>query len=309
MLCSPFLVWNFLTAFLALCLAIYMKMCICALCFILSAIITKLASDKSSALVRAAAISSVTLMLEAPQTHAVLRALLPSLGNLIHDTSEKVRLGMVRMLLRIKKLKGIKFYHVVPVEHLLVRLAAEGQGSSNPTGSVASALTNLMQNSYFPQGEGVTGSEQVRRTLAFLASHPLASEVFYTNLSSHLSINSVSKLAAMLLKCLSASVEAEKKEMEIERLKKKKARRGSKKRKSSSNSRKKRKDASLDNGSDEEEEGRPSSDDDEDDRDDLSAKTKLIASNTALMASIAETICCLWESVSCFMCAKIYSTK
>mmetsp|Transcript_26643 Transcript_26643/g.39518 ORF Transcript_26643/g.39518 Transcript_26643/m.39518 type:complete len:885 (-) Transcript_26643:242-2896(-) len=256
-----------------------------------SGIITKLASDKSSAPVRAAAISAVTLMLEAPQTHAVLRALLPSIGNLIHDTSEKVRLTMVKMLLRIKKVKGIKFYHVVPVEHLLVRLAAEGQGSSNPTGGVASALTNLMQNSYFPQGDGVTGSEQVRRTLGFLVSHPLAAEVFYTNLSSHMSINSISKLAAMLLKCLSASVETEKKHVDMEQRAKKKTHRSSKKRKSST--KKQSKNGSVESDNDDDQSLSRGVEDEEE----SSASTTLIASNTALMASIAETICCLWESI------------
>lgn len=134
--------------------------------------------------------------------------MLPKFGNLIHDKNEKVRSACVRMLIRIKKVNGIKYYDVVPVTHLTARLAAEGQ--RNTSNSVASLITNLMLNSYLPQkGDS---AQQLQRTVKFLLSDPAAARVFYANIYKHISLVGVSKLAAMLLRCLHSSVEMEQKE-------------------------------------------------------------------------------------------------
>ena len=219
-------------------------------------IITKHASDASSSVVRASAVSAVTLLLKSCRhSHAVLRSLLPSLGNLLHDKSERVRLSVVHMLLAVKNTKGIKFYHVVPVQTLLTRLAVEGEGHHPTGGPVASALTGLLLNSYFPQGENITGAIQVQRTLHLLSFNPKAAGVFYKNLHVHLSLNSISKLITMLLKCLRAAVRA-------------------------------------DQPSDNKQNDLPRLPDDN-----TSLGTLLTASNTTVMVSITETICCLWVSV------------
>jgi len=82
------------------------------------------------------------------------------------------------MLLEVRQTKGFKFYHIIPVELLLARLAAEGEGSR----PVASRLTGLLLDSYFPQGQQITGAIQVQRTLSLLSSNPAAAHVFYQNL-------------------------------------------------------------------------------------------------------------------------------
>lgn len=213
---------------------------------------------------------SIDNLLQAPHSHAVLRDLLPLLGNLIHDQAEKVRLVVVKLLISVKQLKGIKFYHVVPVDHLLARLAAEGRRSDRIRGALASALTSLLLNSYFPQGEHVTGSMQIQRSLSLLTTSPRAAAVFYANVSSHLNVNAVCKLIAMLLKCLKVSVAASQKENQTNMLLKKLN----------------RKDVS----------GVLS--DDEMKRDLSSGRQTLTATNTSLMATIADTLCILWDSVS-----------
>jgi len=63
-------------------------------------------------------------------------------------------------------------------------------------------------NSYFPQGDNVTGSLQVQRTLSFLASDPIAASIFYSNVCTKLSVNSIAKLIAMIMKCLNAAIKA-----------------------------------------------------------------------------------------------------
>jgi hypothetical protein len=110
------------------------------------------------------------------------------------------------MLLEVKQTKGFKFYHIMPVELLLARLAAEGEGGR----PVASGLTELLLDSYFPQGQHITGAIQIQRTLSLLSSNPKAAQVFYQNLNTHISVNSIVKLMIMLLKCLRASVRADK---------------------------------------------------------------------------------------------------
>jgi hypothetical protein len=94
----------------------------------------------------------------------------------------------------------------------------------------------------------------------FLSSDPRAAAVFYANLSTHLAVNSVAKLAAMLLRCLVVAVQND----QIGKEKRKRRRYGT-----------------------------HQDDDDEAKEGDESIST----TNTSLMASAAETICCLWESV------------
>ena len=166
------------------------------------------ASDTSSADVRVNALISFTSLLEINETHAVLRALLPKLGNLIHDKVEKVRASCVRMLICIKNTPGIKYYHVVPVDHLVVRLELEGQ--KNKVNSVASLLSALMLNSYIPQN--TDGNQQLERAIKFLRNDPSAAKVFYANVHHHLELNQVSKLLVLLLRCLKTSMKNQNKE-------------------------------------------------------------------------------------------------
>ena len=160
------------------------------------------ASDASSPAVRAAAVDAVAILLGEDRTHAVLRPLLPSIGNLIHDRSDRVRLAVANMLLLVKRIRGMKYYHVVPANHLLARLADEGRGRNDPSGPVARALSDLLGNSFFPTGSGTTMADTVNRTMRLLADSPRAAAVFYRNAPALLSVSSISRLIAALAKSL-----------------------------------------------------------------------------------------------------------
>jgi condensin-2 complex subunit G2 len=214
---------------------------------LLNDIIMKHTSDISSVAVRVQAVHGIGMLLDAETSHGVLRPLLPTIGNLIHDSQERVRLATVRLLLKLKKLRGFKYYHVVPSNHLLARLTAEAERTKSMISPVASSLTELLSNSYFPLG--AKGSEQIRRTLVFLNKNPQSAKVFYANLPYHLDLNNVSKLVVMLIKILKLSVEKE--------------------------------------TSDEQNVTTSGSTDEMD----------ISASNTTLMAEVAETINSLWTSV------------
>ena len=48
-----------------------------------------------------------------------MRELLPLLQNHLHDTSEKVRIAFLELLLLVKGMRMVKFWHIAPLEHLL----------------------------------------------------------------------------------------------------------------------------------------------------------------------------------------------
>ena len=223
-----------------------------------------MASDGSSSAVRAASLDAITDLLEAKHSHGVLRGLLPCLGNLIHDKAERVRLAACRMLIRIKKTPGIKFYHVVPVDQVKARLIEESRLHNNPRSNVARELSSLLLNSYFPQGKNASAPMQVQRTMAFLLTDSGAASVFYSNLSDLLDVESVAKFVSMLLACLKTAVEKD----QTQELK-------------DSQATKKRR--------------RPAGDDESKDS---QQKQSLTASNLPLMANLAETIAILLESIA-----------
>lgn len=233
---------------------------------LLNEIVMKHANDATSSAVRAQAVNGINQLLDAKASHGVLRALLPYLGDLIHDRVEKVRLATVRLLIKLKTTKNFKFFHTVPKEHLLARLAAEGEGVKVPTGTLASALSDLLSNSYYPKKAEV--SEVVRRTVGFLEENPKAARVFYSNVAYHLEIKSVCKLVKLLLNCIEIGVTREVKKEE----------RGKKRRRNDEN--------------DEDDDGEGESSD----YDDLIPT--ITASNTGLMAEMAATILTLLNSVS-----------
>ena len=223
-------------------------------------------SDGTSAAVRSTALETITSLLDIPQSHAVLRALLPMLGNLIHDKTEKVRLAAAKMLLKVKQIPGIRFYHVVPVVNIAAQMAEEGRIHPSPRTPVAKELTTLMLNSYFPQGSKVQASDQIKRTMTFLMSEPEAAAVFYANLADQLDLEAVAKFISMLLTCLSTSVKADQSDQV----------------KNTKGGQKRRRKADADESIDSHKKEK---------------KNSLSASNTPLMASLAETICTLWSAI------------
>jgi condensin-2 complex subunit G2 len=188
------------------------------------------------------------------------------MGNLIHDKVEKVRLAVVRMLLRIKKVPNIKYYHIVPLEHLTARFADEAKHHTS-TNAVSVALTSLMVNSYFPEGSNTdleSTKEPIRRALQFCTDEPEAAIVFYTNVSKFRSFHSIAQLTIQLLRCLHTSVQVQMK-------------RSSNKHAVVASKRRRRFGAVVENSVD------------EGDGD--------IIPPLEVMATIAEIICILWQSI------------
>jgi len=155
---------------------------------LLSNLVAKLLHDASSAEVRVSAINGIELISENPLSHGALGDILRHVSPFIHDESRKVRNALVKLLVRVKSIRSIKFYDVVPVDHLLERLAVDAH--------LAGKLTKLLQESFYPQG--VAGSQQLARSLALLESHPDAAFVFFANIHKHVSVGLTCKLAILL---------------------------------------------------------------------------------------------------------------
>ncbi|RYH20901.1 hypothetical protein EON65_22140 [archaeon] len=96
----------------------------------------------------------------------------------------------------MKNVQDIVFYDIVPVDHLLARLAEDRDNDE-----LCSSMTELLVNSYFPQNS-TDKLERVHRCIQFVNENSLAAESFYRHLYKHSSIGSVSKLSAMLFTVL-----------------------------------------------------------------------------------------------------------
>eukprot|EP00977_Amphora_coffeiformis_P021516 scaffold9427_cov175-Amphora_coffeaeformis.AAC.4 len=236
---------------------------------LLNTLVTQLASDAPSSSVRASVLGAITNLLEYPATHAVLRPLLPSLGNLLHDRVETVRVAAVRLLIQIKAVPGFKYYHVVPLHHLLSRLASE----TKPTGPVAQGLTALMLNSYLP----ADNRQAVRRAARFLQESPAAAQVFYSNVHAHIPVTEVVKLVLLLWKALAAAVLGEESTEKEQRLPA-----------DTTNRKRQRRTKGRNN---------ETVDDDSKNDTDQSQYAGLLPTDVNLWPRIAETVSALWGSV------------
>lgn len=167
-------------------------------------LVGSLAFDSASALVRLAVVEGLAELLEQPLAHPVLKTALPLTAPLLNDKTPRVRSAFVGLLQKVKAVRDIKFFQVVPVEHLLARFAVDAPKASSK--ALSSKMADLLLNSYFPQGQGVTGSKQVSRCLTFLSQSKPAALAFYGRLREHVGLGSVTRLTAMLLKCVFAAL-------------------------------------------------------------------------------------------------------
>ncbi|DBA04993.1 TPA: hypothetical protein N0F65_006995 [Lagenidium giganteum] len=162
-------------------------------CFI-SKLVVDLVNDVSSSAVRTAVFEAVQFILDNYNSHTVLKPLLPMLAPLINDRNERARAEFASLLVRVKSIRNLHFYDIVPVNDLLHRLVLDRDSAL-----VSKHLVSLFLNSYFPQSVG--GSSQVARCLALVKKNPEAAMVFYSHVAEHTSVGSVCKLAALLCRC------------------------------------------------------------------------------------------------------------
>ncbi|KAL5010913.1 hypothetical protein ScPMuIL_013218 [Solemya velum] len=163
----------------------------------ISKLIQDLVWDVSSAEVRESVFKGMAVLLDNHLCHLLLKPILPELKNFIHDTSEKVRIAMADLLLRVERLRTIKFWNIVSVEHLLARLESD----STP---VVKRIMKLLFTSFIPLDQ--PSSVLVSRCIILIESNSVAARKFYQNASQYMPIHEVARYMTLLcryiLECL-----------------------------------------------------------------------------------------------------------
>ncbi|KAI5104631.1 condensin-2 complex subunit G2 isoform X2, partial [Silurus meridionalis] len=158
----------------------------------------ELASDTSSPDCRCAVFMCMSMILDNPLSHPLMEKLLPALKLSLHDTSEKVRVAFVDLLLKIKAVRAAKFWKVCSMEHLLVRLERE-------SACVSKRIVNLLFSSFLP----VTQPETVwcERCVSMIQMNAGAARKFYRYAYMYTAPTNIVKLMLMIRKCLNACIQ------------------------------------------------------------------------------------------------------
>ncbi|URE37109.1 Condensin II non structural maintenance of chromosomes subunit [Musa troglodytarum] len=119
--------------------------------------------------VRMSSINGIIYLLHNPQSHEVMKVLLPRLGSLFSDPVLSVRVAVVDLLLAVRDLRTIQFNKVVGLNNLLSALA-------NDHPRVASKITKLLIPSYFPSKLSI--KEACSRCVALIRRSPDAGARF-----------------------------------------------------------------------------------------------------------------------------------
>ncbi|KAD4888240.1 hypothetical protein E3N88_20313 [Mikania micrantha] len=135
-------------------------------------LITKILDDMVhdvSNMVRLSTVNGIIYLLGNPQSHDILKVILPRLGHLILDPTLSIRSAIVDLLLLIKGIQNFQFHKVVHLDVLLSTLA-------NDQPLVSQKITKLLLPSYFPTT--VTPQEACDRCVTLIKRSPLAGAKF-----------------------------------------------------------------------------------------------------------------------------------
>ncbi|KAL6498199.1 hypothetical protein OROGR_028596 [Orobanche gracilis] len=119
--------------------------------------------------VRLSTVNGVVYLLGNPQSHEVLKVLLPRLGSLITDSASAVRAALADLLLLLNDIRNFQFHKVVSIDALFSILADD-----QPI--IARKITNLLMPSYFPSK--VTDEEACQRFVTLIKRSPTAGARF-----------------------------------------------------------------------------------------------------------------------------------
>ncbi|XP_060075557.1 condensin-2 complex subunit G2-like [Ylistrum balloti] len=161
--------------------------------------------DASSADVRASVILSMMNLLDNQMFIPMLKPVLPQLCNHIHDTSEKVRVAMIDLLLKVKGIRAIKYWDIVPMEHVLARLEID----SHP---VVRRIMKLLQSTFMPLDK--PKSVQLDRCIALIESSRGAARQFFHHAPAQMSVEDTATYMISIVACILRCIKAEKSKRE-----------------------------------------------------------------------------------------------
>lgn len=135
----------------------------------------------------------MSFILDNHLSHSVLKALLPKISTLFHDNNEVIRTKFLDLLIKVKSIKHIRYYDIVPLKELLARLGEE-------EGKPKKLITDLLLTAYFPFHK--SAAEQISRCFLLLHANPDAAISFYSQVSDLASSQAVGAFMKSLLKFL-----------------------------------------------------------------------------------------------------------
>ncbi|KAH9314616.1 hypothetical protein KI387_023243 [Taxus chinensis] len=136
---------------------------------LLTKVIDEMAHDTSSSVVRCAVLDGMIYLLDNPQSHELLKVLLPRLSPMLDDPVLAVRTAVADLLLTLKDIRALQFHKVVNLDSILASLATDQC-------SIAQRLTRLLLSSYFPLKVSV--HEACSRFIALVKRSPSAAARF-----------------------------------------------------------------------------------------------------------------------------------
>ncbi|XP_047468788.1 condensin-2 complex subunit G2-like isoform X2 [Penaeus chinensis] len=156
-------------------------------------LLSDLLYDASSAEVRTQVLKGIILILDSNDAVPFLKEILPRIGDAFDDINGNVRSTFVKMMLKVKSLKIIRYWDIVPMNHILHRLEED-------TPVMCKLITQLLLNTFHPiQRED---QELLHRTLALLEENRAAARRFYQYTSRKLDLPSNVHFMLLILRCL-----------------------------------------------------------------------------------------------------------
>ncbi|KAL6893501.1 hypothetical protein ACP4OV_007599 [Aristida adscensionis] len=134
----------------------------------LSKIVGDMSKDSCNE-VRLSTLNGLIYLLDNPQSHEILKVLLPRLSDMVSDTALSVRAAAIDLLLAIRDLRTFQYNKVVGLDTLLFSLA-------NDHPRIAQKITKLLIPTYFPSK--LTPKEACARCIALIKRSPIAGARF-----------------------------------------------------------------------------------------------------------------------------------
>lgn len=230
--------------------------------------------DASSADVRASVIMSMMNLLNNQMFIPMLKPILPQLCNHIHDSSEKVRVAMVELLLKVKGIRAIKYWDIVPLEHILARLEID----SHP---VIRRIMKLLQSTFIPLDK--PKSVQLDRCVALIESSRGAARQFFHHASAQMTVDDTVTYIISIIACILRCTKAEKSKQEG----------GENVRQEVEENVQGQSGAAVENEEDEGAEDEEEEEEEDDEEEDI-----LTIHNTEVMAGLLEAVVILWSAIN-----------
>ncbi|XP_066987569.1 condensin-2 complex subunit G2-like isoform X2 [Macrobrachium rosenbergii] len=155
--------------------------------------LTELLRDSSSAEVRIQVVKGLTLILDNNDAVPFMKEVLPRISDSFDDISVSVRVAFVHLLLKVKLLKIIKYWTIVPINHLL-------HGLEDDVPAVCKLLTQLLLNSFHPTQ--MADHELLQRCLVLLKENRAAARRFYQYASRTLDLQSTVDFILLICLCV-----------------------------------------------------------------------------------------------------------